>query len=54
VALARRETTRTLCSLPCRLAQAVEDRVTVQYCNGVDGIAKNLILVEGYASQVTG
>jgi hypothetical protein len=39
-----------LCSLLYRLAEALDDRVTAEYCNRVDGIAQALIAVERYAS----
>src|SRR3954453_15395348 len=53
VALARRETIRTLYSLSCGLAQAIEDGIAPEDCNGVNGVAQHLIAVERYASQVT-
>jgi hypothetical protein len=42
---------RTLCGLPCQLVWAVNHSVTAEYRKGVDAIAQQLILVEGYASQ---
>src|ERR1700689_816799 len=54
VALASKDTMRTLCNLLRRLAPAIENGVAAEYCDRVDRVTQHLIPVERYASQIAG